>query len=276
MLAAVGIASATEFDGLDFSLVVASASVVSASMQLRSYEQERLASATRLTAPSPPLRVSPGAWWGSVVYVLVLLGVALAISNGLWPANAFESGVLDAARVQAGQWWRGWTALTLHWDAAHLVANLGAGVWFGTLAGRQLGGGCAWLLIVTGAALANLFDAQFGPPWYRSAGASTAVFAALGLMSAHSWRTRLHLPQQWARRWAPLIAGVVLLGWFGTAGEGTDVVAHALGFTMGALFGVLAALPAVARAMQRLPQWLAAVLALASLGVAWSCALAHV
>jgi membrane associated rhomboid family serine protease len=276
MLAAVGIASAMGFDGVDYSLAVASADQAIAMAQLRSYEQERLAAPPRAAVALPPPPVPAGAWWGSVVYVLVLLGVALAISNGYWPTNAFERGVLDAARVQAGQWWRAWTALTLHWDAAHLVANLGAGVWFGTLAARQLGGGCAWLLIVTGAALANLFDAHFGPPSYRSAGASTAVFAALGLMSAHSWRTRLHLPQQWARRWAPLIAGIVLLGWFGTAGEGTDVVAHALGFTMGALFGVLAALPAVAGILQRLPQWLSAALALASLGVAWSCALVPV
>ena len=275
VLAAVGIASAIGFDGLVHSLAVARADQAIASAQLRSYEQERPAGPLRAAAAAPPARVPAGAWLGSVVYVLVLLGVALAISNGLWPAEAFERGVLDAARVQSGQWWRAWTALTLHWDAAHLVANLGAGVWFGTLAGRQLGGGCAWLLTVTGAALANLFDAHFGPPWYRSAGASTAVFAALGLMSAHSWRTRRHLPQQWARRWAPLIAGVVLLGWFGTAGEGTDVVAHALGFTMGALFGVLAALPAVARLLQRLPQWLLAALALASLGAAWRCALTH-
>lgn len=273
MLAAVGIASAVGFDGLHYSLVVNPDDAAVATAQLRSYEQERQAGHVRAAIPTPEIRVYGAAWLGSAIYVLVLLGVAFAISSGLWPPDAFERGVLDAARVQSGQGWRAWTALTLHWDAAHLMANLGAGVWFGTLAARQLGGGCAWLLIVTAAAAANLFDALFGPSWYRSAGASTAVFAALGLMAAHSWRTRLYLPQRWARRWAPLIAGVVLLGWFGSAGEGTDVVAHALGFMVGAMFGVLVALPAIATPLQRVPQWFSGAVALASLAAAWACAL---
>ena len=38
-----------------------------------------------------------------------------------------------------GEWWRAWTALTLHLDGPHLAANLVAGVWFGYLAGRADG-----------------------------------------------------------------------------------------------------------------------------------------
>jgi membrane associated rhomboid family serine protease len=166
-------------------------------------------------------------------------------------------------------------ALTLRWDGPHLVANLGAGVWFGYLAGRQLGAGTAWLLTVTGAAAANFFDAHFGPATYRSVGASTAVFTALGLIAAHSWRTRFHLPQRRALRWAPLIAGLVLLGWFGSAGEGTDLVAHALGFVSGCLLGALAALRTVEALLNRVPQWLAGLATLGSLALAWACALAN-
>ena len=176
--------------------------------------------------PPPPPRVYPHAWVGGVLYVAVLMGVAWALSNGLVRLDAFELGVLDAQRVQAGQWWRAWTALTLHLDGPHLAANLAAGVWFGYLAARQMGAGTAWLLIVTGAALANLLEGLFGPPEHQAVGASTAVFAALGAMSAYSWRERFQLPQRWARRWGPLIAGVILLGWTGSAGEGTDLVAH--------------------------------------------------
>jgi membrane associated rhomboid family serine protease len=91
-------------------------------------------------------------------------------------------------------------------------------------------------------------------------------------MAAHSWRTRLHLPQRWAKRWAPLVAGVVLLGWFGTAGEGTDVVAHALGFAMGCLLGVMAAWPKASRLLARVPQSLGGLLALASVAAAWAVA----
>jgi membrane associated rhomboid family serine protease len=272
MLAAVGIRSTVGFDGSGFVLNVASDDATTALFHLRSYDAERPAS----HAPVVPARAVASyraAWVGSALYVAVLLGVAIAIATGLWPADAFERGALDAAQVRDGQWWRAWTALTLHADAAHLVGNLGAGVWFGTLAARQLGAGTAWLLIVTGAAAVNLFDARFGPSVYRSAGASTAVFTALGLMAAHSWRTRYDLRQRWAQRWSPLIAGAALLGWFGSTGEGTDLVAHALGFTVGCALGALGAGTAVAQG--RVPQFLAGLAALGSVALAWILALAH-
>ena len=159
------------------------------------------------------------------------MGVAAVLSRGLVRLDAFDLGEMDAARVQAGQWWRAWTALTLHMDGPHLAANLAAGVWFGYLAGRQMGVGTAWFLTVTGAALANLLEGLFGPPEHLSVGASTAVFACLGAMSAYSWRERYQLPQRWARRWGPLVAGVILLGWTGAGAEGTqtDVIAHVAG-----------------------------------------------
>jgi len=93
------------------------------------------------------------------------------------------------------------------------------------------------------------------------------------MLAAHSWRTRFYLPQRRALRWAPLVAGIVLLGWLGSAGEQTDLIAHALGFMVGVLIGALAALPAIERALQRVPQWLAGLGALASIALAWSCAL---
>ena len=164
----------------------------------------------------------------------------------------------------------------LHMDGPHLVANLGAGVWFGYLAGRQMGPGTAWLLTVTGAALANLLEGLLGPPDHLAVGASTAVFAALGAMSAYSWRERYRFPQRWARRWGPLIAGVILLGWTGSAGEGTDVdvTAHLGGFAVGVLLGATAALPACRQVLRRVPQWLPGAAALASVAIAWARALA--
>ena len=270
VLTAVHIASEIRHDGVEFLLCVNVADAPWALAHLGQYERENRPSPQVYAAP----RLYAHAWVGALVYVLVLLGVAIAIASGFWPPEAFDNGALDAARVQAGQWWRAWTALTLHVDADHLVANLGGGIWFGYLAARQLGSGMAWLLIVTGAALANLFESALAPGAHRAVGASTAVFTALGLMAAHSWRTRLPLRLSWARRWAPLIAGIALLGWLGTAGERTDVMAHALGFAVGALLGATAGRHAVARLLQGVPQWLAGALALASLAGAWACALA--
>ena len=269
MLAAVGISSAIGFDRDSYILTVDAAVAALAVDQLRSYAAE--------SRPAPPAieprKPKPNAWVGCVIYAAVLLLVGFAIANGWWRLDAFDVGDLDAQQIQRGQWWRAWTALTLHLDGPHLIANLGAGIWFGFLAAREICSGSTWLLVVTGAALANLFEGSFGPPWHRAVGASTAVFTALGLLVAYSWRLRLPLPQGWASRWAPLVAGALLLGWFGTAGEGTDIVAHVLGFAFGCLLGVAAALPRIQAALDRVPQWVAGIAALTQLAIAWSCAI---
>ena len=269
VLTALNIQSAIQTDGGEWILGVHPHDALRALAHLHQYRLENV--------PAPPPPAAPRrhdyAWAGALVYALVLLIVALAISNGIWRPDAFEIGALDGARVQSGEWWRLWTALTLHVSAQHLLANLAGGVWFGILAARELGAGTAWLLIVTGAAIANGLEAQWAPATYRSVGASTAVFTALGLMAAHSWQIRFPLRQSWARRWAPLVAGTVLLGWLGTAGEGTDIVAHLLGFIVGGLLGATAGFVAVERALDRIPQWLSGLGALACVVMAWTFAL---
>jgi membrane associated rhomboid family serine protease len=126
---------------------------------------------------------------------------------------------------------------------------------------------------VAGGGIANLLEGVFGPPWHRSVGASTAVFTALGLMSAYTWHERLRLPQRWVQRWGPLVAGVILLGWLGTAGKETDIMAHILGFAIGVFLGALAALPLIRRRLHDLPQWPAGLAAIAIMAAAWSLAL---
>lgn len=269
VLRAVGIGGeVVDLDG-QFLLYVSEADAGSALTHLRQYEAEN-----RPPPPPPPPRRYPHAWLGCAGYAAWLLGVAYALSNGLVRLDAFRRGDLYGARVLSGQWWRAWTSLTLHLSGPHLAGNLAAGVWFGFLAGQEFGVGTAWLLIVVGAGLANLLECLLGPPGYRSAGASTAVFTALGMMAAHTWRLRRGLPQLWLRRWAPLGAGIVLLGWLGTAGRHTDVMAHLLGFGFGTLLGWAAAMPQIDRRLPRVPQWLAGLAAMTILAVAWGFALA--
>jgi rhomboid protease GluP len=269
VLTAVGVVGEVVPSYGEFLLQVDAQDAAYAARHLAQYEAENRAP----PPPPPPPVLMPYAWVGCAGYVAVLLGVAYVMSNGLVRLDAFDLGTLDCERVQMGEWWRAWTALTLHLDGPHLAANLGAGVWFGYLAGRQIGSGTAWLLTVTGAALANLAEGLTGPPEHSAVGASTAVFTALGLMSAYSWRERLHLPQHWGRRWGPLVAGVILLGWTGSAGEGTDLVAHLAGFTTGALLGVAAAAGPLRRLLARIPGWLAGAVALGEIALAWAFAL---
>ena len=283
VLTAVGIESVVTPGGARFILWVSEPDAPRALAHLRLYETENRPA----PPPPPPQRVYPNAWVGCFFYVLCLMAVAYVISGGLIRLDAFDTADLHVANMRAGQLWRAWTALTLHLDGAHLAANLGAGVWFGYLAGRQIGVGSAWLLIVTGAAIANLFEGLTGPLDHRSVGASTAVFTALGLMSAYSWRERLQWPQSWARRWGPLVAGVILLGWTGSGGgseensaftvpvpaQNVDLVGHVAGFAVGLLLGAAAALPWCRRMLDRVPQWLPGGIALASIAIAWGFAL---
>lgn len=275
VLDAVGIRCEMQLIFPYYLLVVDSPDAARAREQLALYERERQ------PAPAPPPRPSPfpQAWIGCLIYALLLVVIGLCVSNGLWGSGAFDAGALDAGAVQAGQWWRAWTALTLHLDGQHLAANLLVGIWFGYLGGRQQGPGHAWLLILNGAAASNLIEALLAPASHGAVGASTAVFTALGSISAYTWRTEARWAQHWALQWAPLVCGVVLLAWFGS-GDSTnpgqvDVVAHALGFAMGVLLGVIAALPVLRRRLRRLPQWITGLVALAQLALAWGLALGH-
>lgn len=251
-----------------FALLVGAGQFAEARAHLLRYEEERRPPPGG--PPLPPPRLYEHAWLGCLVYAAVLLWVAYAVNGGLWRLDSFDVGDLYAAAVQHGEYWRAWTALTLHLGPAHIAANLGAGVWFGWLAGRLLGPGTAWALIVNGAAGANLIEGLLAAPDNRSAGASTAVFTALGLLSAYSWRERRQLPQRRAHTWSPLIAGIVLLGWLGTSGEHTDVFAHLAGFSVGVLLGATAAIPVVRRALERMPQWLGGAVALGVIAGAWA------
>jgi rhomboid protease GluP len=277
VLTAVGIDGELRFEGQFYVLMVAAADASRALEQLAQYEQERQSAALPVAA-GPRIEPHPYAWVGCALYALILIGIAIILAKGLWRLDAFELGELNAGGVQAGQWWRAWTALTLHLDAPHLIANLAAGIWFGYVAGRQLGPGHAWLLGVTGAAVANLLEALLGPASHRAVGASTAVFAVLGVVSAYAWRSRARHTPRWAVQWAPLVGGLVLLGWTGTGGddgaEQVDIVAHAGGFLCGALLGAVAAQPQIEQHLRRVPQWLTGLLAVAQLAVAWGVALA--
>lgn len=271
MLSAVGIPSTISSDGADFCLQVDVDATGAALGHLERYEIESRPAPAPVSLP--PMRIYPHAWIGCVAYIAVLMSVAFLNSSGLWRLDAFDTGELDAGRVQSGQWWRAWTALTLHLDGSHLGANLAAGVWFGYLAARQIGGGASWLLIVIGAGIANLLEALLAPASYHAVGASTAVFTALGMLAAHTWRIRFLVPQRWALRWGPLIGGVSLLAFTGTGGQGTDVGAHLAGFLVGILFGAVAALQWAGRIISYVPQWLMGLVALASIAIAWACAL---
>ena len=267
VLHAVGIDSAVAWHGRTWVLLVPVAAQSEALAQLQVYERE-----------NPPRRTAPaaeplhrGAWAGSLAYAALLLLVGYLAGSAAGGRDWLEGGALVAAPTRAGEWWRAVTALTLHLDVGHLLANLGFGTVFGLLAGQLLGPGIAWATVLGAAGAANFLNSWVQPATHSSVGASTAVFATLGLLAAYAWRRRRDAGDRWAYRWAPLVAGVILLGFTGAGGERTDVLAHLTGFATGTLAGI-------AHARWRVPRGPAAqlVAALASVAViagAWLLAL---
>jgi rhomboid protease GluP len=289
VLTAVGIENEMELDGDAYVVRVDAVAHAHALHHLAQYDAERRSA----PPPEPEMAQQPQAWLGSLIYALVLLIVPLANAQDWWPTDPYAAGVMDPAQMHAGQWWRAWTALTLHWDASHLLGNLGAGILLGYSAAQIWGNARAWLLIVTAAAAANLVEAGFNGAGYVSAGASTAVFAALGLVAAWSWRTRRRHAHNWLRRLAPLVAGIAVLAMMGGGGgepagvgmpgepgliglradDHTNVLSHALGFATGALTGVAVAALRGGQMLRAMPAWAAAAAALGQALLAWFIAI---
>jgi len=223
--------------------------------------------------PERALTPLPGGWIGVLVYSAALVAVA-----GLAEAHAFGADWFDAGRAQAGllvggQWWRALTALTLHVDTQHLMGNLFFGSVLGFLAAQGLGGGVAWFAIVTAGAMGNAANALLQDSRHSAVGASTAVFAALGLLVALALYHRRGGGGGVVRRWSPLIAGILLLAWTGVGGERTDVLAHVTGLMAGLLVGAVCGLVPTAVLEKRFLQAATSVLAVLILVLAWAVAL---
>jgi membrane associated rhomboid family serine protease len=241
----------------------------------RAYDEISRYSAERSVTRSRPILIEPhsGAGVGAAVYVLILLIAAYFTGIGLFGADWLSIGAVKAG--SAGEWWRAVTALTLHVDQEHLLGNLMFGVFAGVGAGRLLGPGVAWASILGAAALANYMEMLIAPPAHRAVGASTAVFAALGLMVGLAWRRRLTLRE---RRWhvaAPLIAGICLLTLLGAGTPHVDVLGHALGFVFGVAVGWLYARVEIPRDRTAPVQFAAGTAALSLICAAWLLALGH-
>lgn len=270
VLHAAGIRHEVRAEGIGASLWVAPEDHARAVMELTRYLDENRA------RPAPAPRSWPShrhAVWAVLAYAFVLVAIAAAALVDLGGRSWLERGALDAGFLARGEWWRAITALTLHAGPVHLLANLAFGAVFVHAAAELFGVGVALALVLAGAAGANALDALVHPADHRLLGASTAVFVALGLVAAYAWRRRAPLWSSARQRAAPLVAALALLGFAGTGGENTDVIAHLMGLAAGFALGVLTAVLPMPPPGRARPQWLAAAAAATLLGVAWLAAL---
>lgn len=265
LLESLGIRAVALADARAFALWVGPDDAHRAHVELARYALEN-----RAAPPPPRVQLHRSAWLGSLAYLLATFVPSALAAQSAFGLDWLASGALDGTRVRAGEVWRAVTALTLHADLAHFASNAGFGAVFGALAARVYGPGRAWLAILVAATCANLLEAAGLPAARTSIGASTAVFAALGLLCIFRWPD-LRRTARTGVRGASIVAALVLLALLGTGDARTDVAAHALGFVAGMATGLAwQAAPRLAQVGDRT----AGALALAVLGTAWLAALA--
>ncbi|MFQ6005783.1 MAG: rhomboid family intramembrane serine protease [Woeseia sp.] len=209
---------------------------------------------------------------GVVAYIIIVCLVAWFAGESAFDRNWLAAGRVDGELIRQGEWWRTITALTLHSGWPHIIANIGFGTLFGVLAGRLFGSGLTWLSVVIASGLANTTNTLLLSSNHRSIGASTAVFAALGLVAGFVWRAKLMAQDRWAYRLGPIVGGIALLAYTGTGDENTDIGAHLTGFVCGFAFGMMLTL------LQKIPssrqfQLLCGAGAIGIVAISWTVAL---
>ena len=250
-------------------LLVPSADLSRANAELLAYLDEE---SKPVPTPPPAPKQSSGIA-GVVAYVSLLLMFAYWQSHQSFGVDWLASGRIDSTAVLSGQWWRSVTALTLHLDLAHLTANLVFGAAFGYFAAQLFGNGLAWAGILLGGSLGNYLNVWLQGPGHRSVGASTAIFAALVLLSAFTWRRWRRPGEKLLRRWSPILAGIALLAYTGAGGERTDVLAHLTGFVCGLLIGVAYGAAGKRILLSAPAQRILVLLALFALTLSWMLAI---
>jgi rhomboid protease GluP len=213
------------------------------------------------------------------VPVLVALGVAIALLDFFFVVDAWKplaewrpQGSADAQRILAGELWRTVTALTLHANLVHVLANAVGAAIFLTAVCRALGAGLGCALVLLTGVAGNLLNAFWQGPLHVSVGASTAVFGAVGMLGGLGVVRRRRKGLRGRYAWVPVAAGLALVGMLGTAGERTDLWAHLFGFLIGAGLGLAAAFTWPRPPVPRI-QWALGASALALVVLSWFLAL---
>jgi membrane associated rhomboid family serine protease len=166
--------------------------------------------------------------------------------------------------------WRSVTALTLHLDIAHVTGNAVATAVLLPAVAQRLGAGAGLLLVVLAGACGNVLAALTHAPDHAAVGASTATFAAIGMLGTLRLCSGSAGEHTRWKSWMIPAASLLLLVLLG-AGRGADVLAHVTGFVSGAVFGLVGAVSR--HPLGSVLQWMLGALAAAIIAACWLRAL---
>ena len=189
----------------------------------------------------PPLidnRIEPLSTGLPVILTMAALALFYSVTGPYNPESVWFSGGAgnSGAVLQQGQYFRLVTALCLHSDFSHLAGNVLIGGFLLYFFLQISGVGIGLLSLLLSAAAGNYINALIHGPGHISIGFSTAVFAMIGLLSAHQIIEHKRVPG--VRMLVPLMGGAGLLAMLGSSGVRTDLGAHLFGLIAGLILGI--------------------------------------
>jgi membrane associated rhomboid family serine protease len=185
VLIAMGVDCVVLHEASDWVLLVAEGDVERARAEIGSYEEGEARRASE-RAVQPVIGAAPGDFRGGLVFSFLLMG-AYALQRAT-PDDVIDGWVMDVGRVRAGEWWRLVSALGVHGSFEHVFANGVIGGFLFAFLAREWRTWVALVMALGCGVLGNGLNLMFH--WtgeHRSIGASTSVFAVMGLLFAHGW-----------------------------------------------------------------------------------------
>jgi rhomboid protease GluP len=194
--------------------------------------------------------LTPNVWVVPAIVAANVIVFAVMCAAGLSPFSPTGDQLVSwganyGPRTLAGEPWRLFASLFLHYGAIHLLFNM-AVLWQAGLLTERMFGPLEFVVLYLAAGLCGGVASLVVHPEVRSAGASGAVFGVYGALGALLWRQRRAIPgpvlEQLKR------TGLTFLGYnlvYGFILPNVDVAAHVGGLLGGAAAGALLARPLV-------------------------------
>ncbi len=274
VLAALGIAHEVVALPTGWGIAVAPGDAPRAGAALDAHDRETREEA----AAVEPVAADRGRSYVGWISAVALLAFHVLVRSGRLgsPRRWLDEGRAAAELILGNEPWRAITALTLHADYAHVAGNGIAAVIFVGALGRWVGGGLALLATLAAGAAGNVIVAAAYGRDHNSIGASTATFAAIGLLGGLQfvrWFSSGTIRMRRRRAWSAVAACLGLFAMLGVGGERTDVLAHLFGLAAGLVLGLGLAFLTRRRAVGLPLQVLCSIAAAAALVGAWALAL---
>jgi rhomboid protease GluP len=194
--------------------------------------------------------LTPNLWVVPAIVAANVIVFAVMCTAGLSPFSPTGDQLVSwganfGPRTLAGEPWRLFASLFLHYGAIHLLFNM-AVLWNVGLLTERMFGPLQFVVLYLAAGLCGGVASLVVHPQVASAGASGAVFGVYGALGALLWRQRSAIP-------APVLeqlkrTGLTFLGYnlvYGFILPNVDVAAHVGGLLGGAAAGALLARPLV-------------------------------